>query len=95
MIKLYGQLRSRASRSVWLLEEIGVPYELVPIDTNQGDNDKPAFLAINSRALSQYPELGRYVLQSAGAPEAMGRGLALQLPELGDDPTLELHAAAQ
>ena len=25
MIKLYGQLRSRASRSLWALEEIGVP----------------------------------------------------------------------
>ena len=32
MIKLYGQLRSRASRSLWALEEIGVPYELVPGD---------------------------------------------------------------
>ena len=47
MIKLYGQLRSRASRSLWALEEIGVPYELVPIDTSKGDNDKPEFLAIN------------------------------------------------
>jgi len=47
MIKLYGQLRSRASRSLWALEEIGVPYELVPIDTNKGDNAKPEFLAIN------------------------------------------------
>jgi glutathione S-transferase len=47
MIKLYGQLRSRASRCLWALEEIGVPYELVPIDTNKGDNEKPEFLAIN------------------------------------------------
>ena len=47
MIKLYGQVRSRASRCLWALEEIGVPYELVPIDTNKGDNDKPEFLAIN------------------------------------------------
>lgn len=47
MIKLYGQLRSRASRCLWALEEMGVPYELVPIDTNKGDNEKPEFLAIN------------------------------------------------
>ena len=47
MIKLYGQVRSRASRCLWALEEIGVPYELVPIDTSKGDNDKPEFLAIN------------------------------------------------
>jgi glutathione S-transferase len=47
MIRIYGQVRSRASRCLWALEEIGVPYELVPIDTSKGDNDKPEFLAIN------------------------------------------------
>lgn len=47
MIKIYGQVRSRASRCLWALEEIGVPYELVPVDINKGDNDKPEFLAIN------------------------------------------------
>jgi glutathione S-transferase len=29
MLKLYGQARSRASRSLWMLEEIGLPYEHV------------------------------------------------------------------
>jgi len=47
MIKIYGQVRSRANRCLWALEEIGVPYELVPIDISKGDNDKPEFLAIN------------------------------------------------
>ena len=31
MITLYGQSRSRASRSLWMLEEIGVAYQHVPI----------------------------------------------------------------
>jgi glutathione S-transferase len=31
MLKLYGQARSRASRSLWMLEEIGIAYEHVPI----------------------------------------------------------------
>ncbi|WP_426955191.1 glutathione S-transferase family protein [Muricoccus radiodurans] len=30
-LKLYGVLRSRASRPVWLLKELGVPYERVPV----------------------------------------------------------------
>lgn len=31
MIKLFGQARSRASRSLWMLEEIGIPYEHVSV----------------------------------------------------------------
>jgi glutathione S-transferase len=31
MLTLYGQARSRASRSLWMLEEIGIPYRHVPI----------------------------------------------------------------
>lgn len=31
MVTLYGQARSRASRSLWMLEEIGIPYEHVSI----------------------------------------------------------------
>ncbi|KAF2992098.1 glutathione S-transferase family protein [Methylocystis sp. MJC1] len=31
MLTLYGQARSRASRSLWALEEIGVPYQHIPI----------------------------------------------------------------
>ena len=30
-MKLYGVLRSRASRNAWLLKELGVPYERVPV----------------------------------------------------------------
>lgn len=31
MLKLYGVLRSRASRNYWLLGELGVPFEHVPV----------------------------------------------------------------
>ncbi len=30
-LTLYGVLRSRATRNVWLLDELGVPYEHVPV----------------------------------------------------------------
>jgi glutathione S-transferase len=32
---------------MWLLEEIGQPYELVPVDTAAGVNREPPFLALN------------------------------------------------
>lgn len=31
MVKLYGVARSRATRNIWLMEEIGMPYEHVPV----------------------------------------------------------------
>ena len=32
MIRLYGQLNSRAARCLWMLEELAIPYEHVPLD---------------------------------------------------------------
>ncbi len=46
MIKLYGISRSRAARSLWALEEIGIEYENSPTHFT-GDTKKPDFLAIN------------------------------------------------
>ena len=58
MLKLYGIYRSRASRNIWLLDEMGVPFELVPViqanrlaDPNAPGaplhSRSPGFLAIN------------------------------------------------
>jgi glutathione S-transferase len=46
MIKLYGVPLSRAFRSLWALEEIGVEYENVPVNFLD-DAKKPQYLAIN------------------------------------------------
>lgn len=46
MIKLYGLRQSRAMRSLWALEELGVPYEHVPTHFAT-DAKKPDYLAIN------------------------------------------------
>ena len=46
-IKVYGIAASRASRPLWMLEELGVPYELVHTDYKDKSNRKPEFVAIN------------------------------------------------
>lgn len=46
MIKLYGISGSRALRSIWMMEEIGVDYEHVPTNFS-GDSKSEEYLAIN------------------------------------------------
>ena len=45
MIKLYGTAQSRAARSLWALEELGVKYEHVPVAVPE--TRKPEYLKIN------------------------------------------------
>jgi len=47
MLKIYGVPGSRAIRPLWLLEELGVPYELVKTHFATGDTRKPEYLKIN------------------------------------------------
>lgn len=46
MLKLYGQARSRASRSLWMLEEIAIGYQHVPVRPYT-ESREPAYLRIN------------------------------------------------
>src|SRR4051812_39833173 len=47
MITLYGHAASRASRNVWLLEELGTPYKHVAIKVRSADTQKPEYLTLN------------------------------------------------
>ena len=50
MLKFYYNLAPNPTKVALCLEEMGLPYELVPVDTRKGEQHKPEFLAINPNA---------------------------------------------
>jgi len=47
VITVYGISQSRAFRPLWMLEELGLEYELRPVDFATGDTRTPDHLALN------------------------------------------------
>ena len=47
MMKLYGTPPTRALRVIWLLNELGLEYEMLPVDVLQGENQQQDFLTLN------------------------------------------------
>ncbi|WP_163998751.1 glutathione S-transferase family protein [Pyxidicoccus caerfyrddinensis] len=54
-MKLYFAPRTRAVRPRWLMEELGVPYELVRLDLTRQENNTPEYLALHP--LGEVPAL--------------------------------------
>lgn len=50
MLKLYYSLAPNPMKVALFLEEAGVPYEAVPVDTRKGEQHVPAFTAMNPNA---------------------------------------------
>src|SRR2546423_1701432 len=50
MLKLYGNLRSRATRCIWMLEEMGEPYEMIETSVRSDDLQNSAYLRLNPNA---------------------------------------------
>jgi len=50
MIRLYYHPSPNPDKVALFLEEAGLPYELVPVDTRKGEQFKPEYLAINPNA---------------------------------------------
>lgn len=48
MIKLYGYPRSRSTRVVWMLEELGIEYEFIKIDLLAGGGQSQDYLKIHA-----------------------------------------------
>jgi glutathione S-transferase len=62
---LYHCPRTRSERVRWALEELGLEYQLEPVDLHKGEGNGPAFRAINP--LGQLPALvidGEVMLES-------------------------------
>ena len=45
-LRIYGVPKSRAFRALWVAEELGIPYENVPVDAAEGAK-RPEYLAVN------------------------------------------------
>jgi glutathione S-transferase len=54
-MKLYFAPRTRATRPRWMLEEIGLPYEIVTVDLDAKQNLEPGYLRVHP--LGQVPAL--------------------------------------
>src|SRR5271170_5212597 len=50
MLKFYYSGAPNPTKVALFLEEAGLPYDAVPVDTRKGEQHKPEFLAINPNA---------------------------------------------
>ncbi len=67
MIKFYYNTAPNPTKVALCLEEMGLPYELFPVDTRKGEQHTPEFLAINPNG--KVPTLlidGRVLTEVAG-----------------------------
>jgi len=46
-LKVYGYARSRTLRTLWMLEELGIPYDHIDVNSSVGGTRTPEFLKIN------------------------------------------------
>lgn len=85
---LYHHPHSRASNVVWMLEEVGVPYELRFVDISTGAQKTPEILALNP--MGKLPVLsdgGQIVTESAAIGLYLADRYALgRLAPKTDDP---------
>jgi glutathione S-transferase len=67
MMKLYGTPPSRALRVSWLLNELGLEYEMVPVNVLRGENRRPDFLNLNPAGKVPVLVDGSFVLTESAA----------------------------
>jgi glutathione S-transferase len=80
MMKLYGAPPTRALRVIWLLNELGLEYEMLPVDLLQGENQQQDFLTLNPAGRVPVLVDGSLVLTESAAIQLY---LADKNPEAG------------
>ncbi len=88
MIKLHHLNRSRSHRILWLLEEIGQPYDVIPYERDKQTNLAPPDLrAVHPLGKSPMVEMdGRLVAESAAIVELLcARFAPRMIPDAGSD----------
>ncbi len=102
-MKLYYHPKSRAAISKWLLDELGVPHELVNIDFEKQEHKQPDFLAINPAGKlpalvdgqSRVYESSAIALYLADKFSEVGLAPAPDSPERGRYLSLMVYATSQ
>ena len=61
-LTIYGTPRARTVRTLWMAEELGLPYENVPVATADGGTRAPSFLAVNPNGRVPAIDDGGFVL---------------------------------
>ena len=65
-MKLYYVPRTRSGRPRWVLEELGVPYELERLDPKAGDTKKAEYLAVHPLGhVPAFEDEGMHMIESA------------------------------
>ncbi len=90
-MKLYYWPKTRAFRALWMLEELGVVYELVPIDLRSHEQGSDAFIQVNPMAKlpalddgnAPFAESGAVLLYLADCCPGAGLGIAPDDPLRG------------
>lgn len=90
-MQLYGIPPTRATRALWLIQELGLECEVIKISLLKGDHLKPEFLALNPAARLPVLVDGEVVLTES---VAIALYLAEKCPEKGLVPT-DLAVRAQ
>jgi glutathione S-transferase len=91
-MKLYFFQQSRATRVRWMLEELGAPYELVPVDMTKGEHKHPDYMKVHPMgSLPAIEDNGVPLFESA----AILMYLADKYPEKGLAPAVGTPARGE